>query len=156
MKKRAIVVLLSLWCAFVIAAVAADQQDQFSHLMWFVSGNQQVDKQQAARIYVDACQWIEDRFDVDGRRIRPHIAVHVGVECPDPEITGACTSPATGALYLPKWDAGSPGAIAQATLATGLLQLMDRTEVKNVVRSLLANDARDFVDARIIAKEARK
>src|SRR5262245_22952545 len=78
MTKRRLAVLLSIWCACVIAAAAADQKSPFSHLAWIVSGDQEVDKEQAARIYMDACHWIEDRFAADGKMIRPHLTVHVG------------------------------------------------------------------------------
>src|SRR6185436_19491225 len=95
MKKRTIAVLLSICFAFAITGIAADRQNRFSHLMWIIKGDQQeqsIDKEQAARIYVDACQWIEDRFGADGRTIRPHLTVHVGESCPDPGLTGACLS----------------------------------------------------------------
>jgi hypothetical protein len=127
-----------------------------AHLRWMIQSGQEVDKSQAERLYRDACRWIETRFGAERGAIRPTITVHVGESCPNPAISGACLSPVLGALYLPEWDETSPAAVIQATFATALLQLMDRQEVQRVVRVLLAEDARDFMDARQLARKTKE
>jgi len=156
MKKRAVIGLLGICFSFTIAGLAADSSQERSHLNWIVTEEQEVDKPQALRLYLEACRWIENRFALGGRTIRPTLTVHVGETCPDAEIAGACVSASSGHLYLPKWDIASPGAIVQATLAVALLQLMDRDEMSRVVKVLLAEDARDFVDARLFVRSAKK
>jgi hypothetical protein len=116
-------------------------------IRWIIKDGEAIDRAQAERLYREACRVIEQRFTDNTRVVRPRLTIHVGKSCPDSALSGTCLAPASGELYLPKWDDGAVGAITQATLVIGLLQLLAPAEVVRVTRSLLAEDARDFVDA---------
>jgi hypothetical protein len=142
-------VLIAISAIWLLSAVAV--RAQTAHLQWIIKGDQSVSTSKAERVYLEACRWVEDQFGYGDRRIRPSITVHVGEPCPNPALSGPCTSVSEGQVYLPQWDKSSEGAVAQATILAGLLQLVDRQELQNIARTILTDDAKHFVDASALA-----
>jgi hypothetical protein len=141
---------LTLFSAFIILS-GANLRAQTPHLRWIVKSDRPISTDRAERVYLEACRWVEDHFGYVGQQVRPNLTVHVGEPCPNPELSGPCTSASEGELYLPRWDKSSVGAVAQATVLAALIRLIDRQELKNIARDILADDARDFLDASEVA-----
>jgi hypothetical protein len=136
MRQRRILYLLVIGLFLSVAGVKAEQP---SNLRWVVKAAHAVDKSQAETIYIEACNFIEDRFGLDGKIVCPVITVHVGEACPVGEISGSCMNPALGVLYLPAWDEESPYAVAQITLMTGLHRLMNPAKPLLMAKALTAH-----------------
>lgn len=111
----------------VLLLVAAAYANAPARLLWVVKAGEDVDKTHAERVYFEACQWIEKQLEA-ARTVRPKLTVHVGEACPQSQIEGACMNPALGELYLPKWDENAPRAVAEATLATALHDLLQEKQ----------------------------
>lgn len=129
--------------ALAIPAYAADS----GPIRWDIADGMTADKAQAVRIYEGACSWIEDHYRASRSPVKPPLTIHVGEACPDNAMKGPCFSSATAELYIPQWDNTSASAVAHATLISGLIQLMDRDEMRRTVARLLSEEARDFVTA---------
>jgi hypothetical protein len=134
--------MIALLGCFLSAAQAAD----IPRIRWNVKNGEEVDRPMAERLYLEASRMIEMRFGAGVKPVRPSIEVHVGSPCPDSSVPDACLAPATADLYLPHWDENAPGALTQATLVLGLLQLLDAEEIEDLTREILNEDAKDFVD----------
>ena len=104
------------------------------------------------RLYLEAAHWLETKFRPEGKPLRPCLTVHVGAACPLSESGQSCVSPAMGDVYIPKWDEAASALVAQATVVTGLLQLVTRQEIKQMSATLLAQDMKDFIDVMADAK----
>jgi hypothetical protein len=152
MPKGKLLSVLAVGVFFSVAALAGDRV----HIRWVVTAdqNERVDRPMAERLYDEACRWVEDRFGHVGRMIRPRLTIHVGEVCPDSEIRSACLSPASGVLYIPEWNEAAPGAIVHATIVVGMLQLLEREDLRDVVKSLVAEESRNFVDAKALSRRS--
>jgi hypothetical protein len=154
MLKRLIHAGLMLAVMLGVLRVAPGHAADQPRLRWVVRDGVHVDRAQAERLYGGAIRAIERRFGAEPQAVRPDITIYVGELCPDPGVEGACLSPATAELYVPEWDAAAPAAVTQATLTLGLLRLMPPEELLDVTKTLLDEEARDFVDARTLAESA--
>ena len=110
--------------------------------------DEKIDRELANRVYDEACRWVEDRFNPGGQQIQPALTIHVGSECPDGDIANACLSAASGELFIPHWDETSAGKIVHATIIVGMLQLIEQQDIRKVIKSLLVDDSRNFVNAK--------
>jgi hypothetical protein len=154
MRKRNTTAMLAFGFLLSVAAPAGDRV----HIRWVITPdqNEKVERSRAERLYDEACRWIEDRFDANGEAIRPRLSVHVGEACPDRQLRGACLSPASGVLYIPEWNEASPGHIIHATVVVGLLQLLEREDMRGVVNFLLTRDAHNFLDAESAVRRSKQ
>ena len=141
-------ILLTMATLFIFAgiALAEDEPTKPACLKWDVTTVQTVNKRQSVRLYMEAVHWVASKFTGE-TIVMPCITVHVGSSCPDGAVGNLCVSPVTGDLYLPKWQEDSSAAIAQATVMTAMMQLVNRDEVRKMAGLLLAADKRDFYDA---------
>jgi hypothetical protein len=48
----------------------------------------------------------------------------------------------------------APGAIVHATIVVGMLQLLEREDLRDVVKSLVAEESRNFVDAKALSRRS--
>ena len=147
---------LFLLLATGLCLFAAEMQAEQPPIRWIVKEGHEVNKLQTERLYLEATQWIENRFGSPNQVLRPALTIRVGEPCPDPAISAACQTSKLGELYIPKWDDGAPGYVVQATLTMSLLQLLSRQEVRDVTRNLLTDDARNFLDAPAVAQRTEK
>ena len=150
MTKRIWLIVIGLF--FAVGASAEER----GNINWIVKPEQEerIDRPMVERLYSEACRWVEEHFDSGGRAIRPNLTVHVGESCPNEEIPQACLSAASGEVYLLEWDEASPGMIIQATIIVGMMRLIDKKDLRNVVQNLRDQDARNFVSAKVIARRS--
>ena len=156
MTFRTLAILIALCFLFGISAQAYDYDSEAACLKWDVKAEQTVNKQQSRRLYLEAARWLELKFHPEGKSIRPCLTVHVGQTCPLSEPGRTCVSPAQGDVYIPKWDQTAPALVAQATVVTGLLQLVTHQEIKALSATLLAQDMKDFADVLADVKRLNK
>jgi hypothetical protein len=135
-EKQAALLFIGLFLSLVAA-----QAEQPSKLRWVVTAGHTVDKAQAETIYLEACNFVRDRYDRNGRAVCPVITVHVGKACPAGEIAGSCMNPALGVLYLPQWNEDAPKAVAKITLMTSLHWLMNPGEPMLLARLSPGNES---------------
>jgi hypothetical protein len=115
-------------------------------IRWDIAPEVRVNTRQAERLYREACRWMDQNLLPEKPRAKPCITVHVGRPCPDPEKKGACLSPVTGDIYIPKWDKLSAVMVAQGTITTALLRLLDPKEISIAAHRLWVEDNRTFFD----------
>lgn len=151
--KRLAVGLSAVVLAGTIAAegqTAADPADgsvtDKPCIEWKVKSNRPVNKRQAERLYGEACRWVEANVAFNPGQHRPCVIVNVGEPCPDTRTQGACVNPVTGELFIPKWEATSAGTVAQGTISTMLLHLLDAQEITKAAEGLLTEDSKSFLD----------
>src|SRR5258706_8425187 len=121
-----------------------------------IKADQTVNKRQSNRLYLEAARWLEMKFHPQGKPLRPCLTVHVGASCPLSEPGRTCVSPAQGDVYIPKWDDAASALVAQATVITGLQQLVTHQEIKQLSATLLTEDRKDFADVMADAKRVNK
>jgi hypothetical protein len=126
-RIAALVALLS--TAYASSPRAAEIQP----IRWVIADGQEVDKAQVTRIYDAACAWIEENLNTSRAPVQPKLTIHIGEACPDDGLAEACFSPATAELYLKRWEESSASAVANATLIAGLIQIMDREQLRRTV-----------------------
>jgi hypothetical protein len=153
---RTLAMLVILCFLLRVTAQAADIDLDSPCLKWDIRADQTVNKRQSRRLYLEAAHWLEMRFHPEGKPLRPCLTVHVGETCPLSEPGRICVSAALGDVYIPKWDEAAPALVAQATVFTGLLQLVTRQEIKQLSATLLAQDLKDFADVIADAKREHK
>jgi len=149
MSKRTQLIALVAGLFFAVGASAADRVN----INWVVKPDQEerIDRAMVERLYNEACRWVEEHFDSNGKLVRPSLTVHVGEPCPNEELPQACLNAASGEVYLPEWDETSPGMVIQATIIVGMMKLVDKNDLRNVVRNLWEQDSRNFVSAKSMA-----
>ena len=131
--------------AWALQGAAGSAMDQ-ACIRWDIAGDQAVNKHQAERVYREALHWVEEHVALGRRSERPCITVIVGKACSDASIKGPCANPVTGEIDLPRWESTSAGAIAQGTISTMLLHLLDKNEITKAAKNLLAEDNRSYFD----------
>ena len=130
-----------------VCAHAARYDADSPCLTWDVkTADQQVNKRQARRLYIEAAHWLQSKFHLDRKPVLPCLTVHIGETCPSSQPGRTCVSPTLGDVYIPKWDNTGPALVAQATVLTGLLQLVSHQELKDLSTTLLNQDIKDFSD----------
>ena len=149
MKTLKLFALLASGLFLFAGAVQAEEPP----IRWIVKDGHEANRERASRLYFEATRWVEDRFGSADRKLRPHLTIHVGEECPDPEISGACQSSGLGDLYIPEWNQASAGHVVQAALTMSLLELMTIGDVRGVTKELLAEDVNNFFDISQVAKK---
>lgn len=150
MRKQKVFALLASGLFLCVTTLQAEQPP----IQWIVKDGHEAstNKLQAERLYLAACQWVEDRFGSPNQAIRPSLTIHVGEPCPDPSIAGSCQGSWLGELYIPEWDVASPGDVVQIALTMSLLELVPRQELRDVTLELLSEDVRHFLDAPAVAQ----
>jgi len=139
LSTAAIVGLLA--TMYAISLRAAELQP----IRWVIAEGEEVDKARATRVYDAACAWIEENLTTSRTPVQPKLIIHIGEACPDDELADACFSPATAELYLRRWEDSSISAVANATLIAGVLQLMDRDQMRRSVAAVSTDDEYSIV-----------
>lgn len=131
-----------------------DGREDGARITWNIESGQEINKRQAERLYLDAYRWVDENVSRRKGTAPPYIVVHVGKPCPDENSKGPCVNPVTGEIYLPKWENASPAAIAQGTISTMLLHLLDAKEITRTAERLLLEDRSVYLD--FMAKGVRQ
>src|SRR5689334_15827155 len=126
---RAVAIIGLLTATYTISAHAAEIQP----IRWVIAEGEEVDKAQATQVYDAACAWIEDNLNTSRAPVQPKLVIHIGEACPGDAFADACFSPVTAELYLRRWEESSVSAVANATIIAGVLQLMDRDQMRRSV-----------------------
>lgn len=120
------------------------------------TGIEQPDKEQAKRLYLKACHWVEENITTHNAPLRPCVTVHLITEFPAEMAScggdgHACFRYNDRSLWMKQWNGG---AFAKAVIYSAIMESLPNEELEKAAQGIIDADEANFL--RIPKEEEKK